>query len=289
MNPQVSQPPFFSRQVRNAQCFYLDMAPDPSIPLAVVCGGREACAADFVIDREDFPYLTLEYVTRGKGALVLGGEETPLTPGVAYTYGPGIPHRITADPHEPMEKYFVDFSGKEALRLLTDHDLGPGVVWRVASGVDVQHALDDLVQHGVNSSGIASELCDALTRYILLLVATSVSHEPASHSLAYSTYARCREHIQEHCLRLQSLDDIAEETLVEKTYLCRLFQRFDRQTPYHFLTRLKMNKAAKMLEEPVVLIKQVAASLGFSDPGHFSRAFKSVFGVSPQAFRKLRD
>jgi AraC-like DNA-binding protein len=36
------------------------------------------------------------------------------------------------------------------------------------------------------------------------------------------------------------------------------------------------------------LIKQVAEQTGFSDPFHFSRAFKSVFGLSPDAFRKLR-
>jgi AraC-like DNA-binding protein len=37
-----------------------------------------------------------------------------------------------------------------------------------------------------------------------------------------------------------------------------------------------------------VLVKQVAAELGFDDPFHFSRAFKNIFGLSPEAFRRLR-
>ena len=36
------------------------------------------------------------------------------------------------------------------------------------------------------------------------------------------------------------------------------------------------------------LLVPVAAELGCSDPFHFSRAFKSVFGLSPEAFRRLR-
>jgi len=35
-------------------------------------------------------------------------------------------------------------------------------------------------------------------------------------------------------------------------------------------------------------VKEVAYELGFRDTFHFSRAFKKVFGVSPDTFRKLR-
>ena len=34
--------------------------------------------------------------------------------------------------------------------------------------------------------------------------------------------------------------------------------------------------------------KNVAADLGYANPFHFSRVFKSVFGISPDAFRNLR-
>jgi AraC-like DNA-binding protein len=52
--------------------------------------------------------------------------------------------------------------------------------------------------------------------------------------------------------------------------------------------RLKMNVATERLQDPGTLVKQVAAELGFSDPFHFSRVFKSVFGVAPETFRRLR-
>jgi YesN/AraC family two-component response regulator len=39
---------------------------------------------------------------------------------------------------------------------------------------------------------------------------------------------------------------------------------------------------------PEFFSPQVAERVGFSDPFHCSRAFKSVFGLSPDAFRRLR-
>jgi AraC-like DNA-binding protein len=68
----------------------------------------------------------------------------------------------------------------------------------------------------------------------------------------------------------------------------RLFQRFDDQSPYQFLMRLKMNAAALQLQDPSALIKEIAYKLGFSSAFHFSRRFKKTYGVSPDTFRRLR-
>jgi AraC family transcriptional activator of pobA len=49
-----------------------------------------------------------------------------------------------------------------------------------------------------------------------------------------------------------------------------------------------MNHAAELLREPDALVKQVAEQVGFADPFHFSRAFKTALGMSPESFRRLR-
>jgi AraC-like DNA-binding protein len=48
-----------------------------------------------------------------------------------------------------------------------------------------------------------------------------------------------------------------------------------------------MNLAAEHLVEKGGLVKEVGQRLGFPDPFHFSRAFKSVHGVSPSALLTL--
>jgi AraC-like DNA-binding protein len=50
--------------------------------------------------------------------------------------------------------------------------------------------------------------------------------------------------------------------------------------------RRKMHIAAQLLQDPEMAVKQVSSRLGFADPYHFSRSFKRVFGLSPEAFRR---
>src|SRR3972149_4137300 len=105
------EPDFFSIQVREAQRFYLDLAPPPTEPIAVVCGGYEQCTADYAIHRANFPYFAIEFVARGKGAVTLAAQEYPLTAGVVFSYGPGVAHDITTHAVETLGKYFINFTG----------------------------------------------------------------------------------------------------------------------------------------------------------------------------------
>ena len=147
--------------------------------------------------------------------------------------------------------------------------------------------LDDLIRDGLKGTVHAGALCAALLEYLIVKLADSLVPWEAEQTPAFATYQRCRRHIAEQFDRLESLEQVARECHVDRAYLCRLFRRYGDETPYRFLTRLKMNLAAELLHEPGAMVKQVAAELGFDDPFHFSRTFKSIFGVSPQAFRRL--
>jgi AraC-like DNA-binding protein len=107
-------------------------------------------------------------------------------------------------------------------------------------------------------------------------------------SPAFETYQRCRRFIEDHFLELHSLQEAASGCHVDAAHLCRLFRRYDQQTPYQYLMRLRMNRAAELLREPGVLVSEVADALDFSDPFHFSRSFKRVFDVSPSDFMALQ-
>lgn len=281
-------PEFFSLQVREARRFYLDLAPPDLRPTVVVCGGCECCEPDYSIHRENFPYYSIEFVARGEGVLTLGDHSVTLFPGVVFSYGPGTPHDIVTDRDDPLVKYFVDFTGSQATRMMRQHGLAPGATARVFAPVEIQGIYDDLIEDGLRGSRLGPPLCAALLEYLILKIDDCRLPVAAAETPAFATYQRCRQHIQTHYARLTTLGRIARECHVDPAYLCRLFARYDHQTPYQFLTRLKMNLAAQSLQNPGTLVKQVAAGLGFSDPFHFSRVFKRVLGLSPEAFRRLR-
>ena len=281
-------PEFFSADVTAARRFYIDLNPPRNRPLVVVCGGLEHCTPDYAIRRETFPFYSIEYVVRGCGEVKLKGRTCSLQPGRLFSYGPGISHHITGDAANPLVKYFVDFAGTRATELLRSCGLSPGRFSEVFPANTLQPLFDELIQAGLQVRREGTALCVKLLECLALRITGARAPLEGAETLAFATYQQCRQHIERHNLRLRTLQQIASECHVDNAYLCRLFRRYDNQTPYQYLLRLKMNFAAECLQQPGVLVKQVAEEAGFADPFHFSRVFASVFGLSPAAFRRLR-
>ena len=283
-----AQPGFFSPQVFSARRFYLDLNPAPDVPLAVVSGGLEQCTPDYSIHRSTFAFYSLEFVLRGQGRVKLRGRTYDLQPGTLFSYGPGVRHDIEAAGRDPMVKYFVDFSGPDAPPLLRTCQLAPGNISRVFLISEVQTFFDELIRSGIRGSRFAPDLCAGLLKCLALKIAESRSPLSGAGNLSFATFQTCQQHIQEHFLELKTLAQIARQCHVHRVYLCRLFQRYNHQSPYQYLMRLKMNHAAERLRVPGAMVKQVAEQVGFADPFHFSRAFKAMLGLSPKAFCQLR-
>jgi AraC-like DNA-binding protein/quercetin dioxygenase-like cupin family protein len=283
-----STPEFFSRQVSVARRFYLNLNPPKSVALSVVSGGFEHCLPDYRIQRSTFPFFAMEYVVRGSGSLRLNHKQYRLQPGLFFSYAPGIPHTISADPEAAPSKYFLNFHGLQSKAILRSCHLKPGTVSQLALPHELQNLFDELIHCGQRGRPGANELCAKLLECVALRIAESRIPEESAETLSLLSYQNCRKHIEENFQRLKTLEQIAGECHLDPAYLCRLFQRYDHQSPYRFLMRLKMNLAAEWLEQPGAMVKQVAERAGFRDQFHFSRAFKNVLGVSPNTFRRLR-
>ena len=271
-----------------ARRFYLNLQPPRGIELAVVCGGVEHCASDYEIHRETFPFYSVEYVVRGLGEVRLAGRRHSLRPGMLFAYGPLVPHHIVGSPNDLLVKYFLDFYGTFAPKLLRTCHLAPGGVAQVFPPNAVATLFDECILAGLHGgrrgAKLSTDLLGCLAQKIIMASAPLRGRE----TLAFGTYQQCRAHIEKHFLRLKTLEQIAGECHANNAYLCRLFRHYDHQTPYQFLLRLKMNHAAERLQSHGTLVKQVARETGFADPFHFSRVFKNFLGLSPEAFRRIR-
>jgi len=283
-----ASPAFFSRDVAKARRFYFGLKPTRRRRLVVVCGGLEYCTPDYAIHRSTFPFHSIEYVAGGTGQAELQGQTFALNPGTIFSYGPGVPHDIIGNPSAPLVKYFVDFSGEWASGLLNSCKLPPGRVAQVFPANTLVALFDELIQTGLRLGHGNTDLCLKLLECLALKISGTNAPLKAMETPAFVTYQQCRRHMEQRFLNLQTLEQIAKECHVDKAYLCRLFRRYDYQSPYQYLLRLKMNLAAERLQQPGVLVKQAAEEIGFSDPFHFSRVFRNILGMSPSKFRNFR-
>ena len=280
------EPDFFSPQILEARRFFLELNPRRTERLVVVCGGLERCAPDYEIHRPTFPYWSIEFVAHGQGALTLGTRVQQLAAGMVFSYGPGIAHDIVTDPRRPLVKYFVDFVGSGARALLRRFGPTPGACVRTGAPDAVRTLFESLITAGRRGTALSSRISAlSLEQLILTTAENSIACDTAD-TQAFSTYERCRSHMNEHWVRLVSLAQVADECGIDPAYLCGLFRRFDGQSPYQYLLSCRVRGAAERLLEPGASIKKVAGELGFSDPYHFSRVFKRLMGMPPGRFAR---
>ena len=277
-------PAFVSRQVVTSHRYFLDLRPIASRLLTVVCGGEEQVRSDYVVDRDDFPYLCLEFVAAGWGTAVLGGREAALGPGSVFAYGPGVPHTITTDPRRRLRKYYIDFIGSEALKWLRGARLSPGSCLTVAPAGEIQAVFDLIQRCGLSPSAHNQSLCEQLLGVLLTKIAERALPSEPGDFVARHTFERFKQFLTDQRQRLVSIEMAAAEFGISTAYACRLFRRFGEESPYRYLLRQRMNLAADLLTHDQLQVQQAAARLGYADQYQFSRAFKRVAGVSPRNF-----
>ena len=129
-------------------------------------------------------------------------------------------------------------------------------------------------------------MCAVVAQYLIIKIGDlATPYGEASISRAFATYQRCCQYIGDHYLSIRNLNEVAEACHVDPAYLCRLFQRFGRERPSRYLLHLRLNRAAELIQNSNLMIKEVSDQLGFSDPYNFSRAFRRAFGVPPGHLR----
>jgi AraC-like DNA-binding protein len=274
-----SESAYFSTQVLESRRFYLELTRRARRQITVTSGGWERCRADYKIDRGGFSTPIVEFVVKGSGTLTMGGRDYAISPGSVFVYGPGIPHCIQVHPSPPMEKYFVAFDG--GADLMAECHILPGTVLRTMHADQIQFVFDDLIAHGLGDHGNRARMCQIALQYLLMKIAANAIPWDQAGSAPVATYQKCRQFIEEHYLSVRSLAEIAAACHVNSAYLCRLFKRFRRQSPFQYLQNLKMNQAVELLRNDHYSVKRTAQELGFGDPYNFSRAFKRVFGIAP--------
>jgi len=279
----TGEPKYFSHQVKSAKRFHiLERA---SKPLEVVSGGCEECAPDYDLRRIKFRHLVLEFVVRGEGRIQFGDKTYRLQAGTIFLYDNSLPHRISSVSPQGMTKYFAVLRGPAAKSRLMRYGLRSGLVTRVQDVERVRSIFEDLVELGTHPRRQRQESCGIALHYLLMKIGELAVSADTSRSAAFSSYTRCRHFIQEHCAEITSARQIADACHLDRAYMCRLFQRFGKESPYEYLWQLRMNHALQLLQGSKMTIKQVAENMNFSDPAAFSRSLKRAFGLPPSRLR----
>ncbi|NJN54137.1 MAG: helix-turn-helix transcriptional regulator [Anaerolineae bacterium] len=73
---------------------------------------------------------------------------------------------------------------------------------------------------------------------------------------------------------------------MSEDYLSRAFSQELGISPWDYLNRYRIVQAKEMLRLTTDSITSIGRRVGFNDPAYFSRVFRRIVGVSPNAYRQ---
>ena len=92
--------------------------------------------------------------------------------------------------------------------------------------------------------------------------------------------------IHENYARPIRVRDVAAAAGVCERECFRCFTQSLDLTPTAYLTRHRVDAAARLLRESSMSAAEIAAACGFSDASYFGKVFRRAFGCTPAQYRR---
>lgn len=262
------------------------------IDLSLYQYGWEKCSASHSFGPAVRNHYVFHYIISGTGTLMANDKN-----GITQTYevksGQGFmlfPNQITtyiADKSSPWEYTWVEFDGLRAKEAIT------------LSGLSLDKPI-----YNAHSKKLASLMCDEmlyiaqhsfespfhLIGHLYLFLdyftrATGKSKLTSSNNLQDFYIKEALAFIEQNFQNDISVQEIADFCGLNRSYFGKIFKNSLGKTPQDFLINYRMIKAAELLKLSQLSVKDIGMSVGYPDALHFSRAFKSVYNISPRTWR----
>ena len=262
--------------------------------IRLIQAGRLYCRSDSAIaEHAHIDWFELTVATAGKGTVFTNGVAVPLSRGEIYLSFPWDHHAILSDDKDPLKFDYFAFSAEDhalssdLFSIMEANASADRRIFRdetVASLVAaVTSELDGGLKHSERLIGaLLTEIVIRIVRGFSRADATGAARADSEDTLCY----RLMHYIDTHIYTMDSLEELSDFTGYNYSYISSLFHRVTSESLSSYYRHRRLETARLHIVENMLSVTQIAELLRYSSIYTFSRAFKDMYGVAPEIYRK---
>ncbi len=132
---------------------------------------------------------------------------------------------------------------------------------------------------------LSAVMMEVFRQVMPTLQAQQLPRNPDAHRVA-----RMISYIQMHYAEKMTLGEIAQVCGISERETLRCFKRNIGESPIQYLLKYRLYCSAEKLESQADMpISAIAGACGFDSSAYFSKQFKTLYGCTPQHYRKNRS
>ena len=168
------------------------------------------------------------------------------------------------------------------LEAIPDHPLSTAA--RRRSMADAVGILDD-VRRGIGRDPEGARA--AAVRLVALLTSPGGGEPvPVRGGLAPWQKRKVDRYIQQRLERTLRVKELAEQVSLSVSHFCRAFRESFGASPHLHLTRLRVERAQRLMLTTQDPLNQIALACGMADQAHLSKLFRRAVGEPPNTWRR---
>lgn len=146
----------------------------------------------------------------------------------------------------------------------------------------VKQIATEYMAENAYSTALNSALLKALIINVIKRKTMNIVHSDLK---ADSLVKKIISYISNHYFNELNYEIFQKEFHFNPSYLNRVFKAHTGKTLHEFILQYRLNAAMEILRTQMLPINQIANLCGFTNPYHFTKAFRKHVGVSPSEYR----
>ena len=102
------------------------------------------------------------------------------------------------------------------------------------------------------------------------------------------TIAEAKRYIMENYSQKLTVEDIASQVYLSKSYLSRIFKEETGDSLTAYINKIRIEKSIELLVDKSLSLTDISDMAGFEEQSYFTKVFKSITGDTPAKFRQTK-